>query len=310
MGLFNSTDQFWFVACDNALLILFFHHPCSNIVVISATQLTNINPTSQHDALFTRKACCGGQFRSKHCFPQSNRTFENFLQLVVVDDCHTEHWGPLTHRIEPKFWKKMNFIGHLENVQEDAKKLLQRIGAWEEHGKTGWGPNKTWPIFASGPSDDEAGIVNHNLARKEGRGHSTDSHDKVALFYGDRPDLVEMVTEYYRDDYGFDLLGYKPPVFDYDNKHIASSTVNYRTSPSRHLCWQHHQHHLLWNDAFFVREEMIMYSIVSLPHLWYFWQSVCHSQSAGFITLLNTTLWWKRVYNSKEAALATSFRNL
>jgi hypothetical protein len=41
-------------------------------------------------------------------------------------------------RLDEKWWPYINFVGSLENVEDDSKRLLEQIGAWDDIGKTGW----------------------------------------------------------------------------------------------------------------------------------------------------------------------------
>jgi len=47
-----------------------------------------------------------------------------------------------------KVWKLMDFVGSFNNVQNDTKDLLKRIGAWDQYG-TGWGPDENEDIFGA-----------------------------------------------------------------------------------------------------------------------------------------------------------------
>jgi hypothetical protein len=75
----------------------------------------------------------------------SLRTISGFLELIEY--CYSAHWAPITDRMEEKYWPYINFIGSLENVQVDSQKLLQKIGAWDDIGKTGWGDSGNDRIF-------------------------------------------------------------------------------------------------------------------------------------------------------------------
>lgn len=44
----------------------------------------------------------------------------------------------------------VNFVGSLESAQADSQELLEKIGAWDEIGKTGWGDNGEDRIFSTG----------------------------------------------------------------------------------------------------------------------------------------------------------------
>jgi hypothetical protein len=74
------------------------------------------------------------------------RTMISFVELMKT--CYSTHWAPVSERMEDKYWPYINFVGTLENAEEDAAKLLKKIGAWDAIGKTGWGKNGTEQIFA------------------------------------------------------------------------------------------------------------------------------------------------------------------
>jgi hypothetical protein len=76
----------------------------------------------------------------------SLRTVSGFLELT--DYCYSSHWAPFTDRMEEKYWPYVNFIGSLEHVHVDSQKLLEKIGAWDDIGKTGWGESGNDRFFA------------------------------------------------------------------------------------------------------------------------------------------------------------------
>ena len=69
--------------------------------------------------------------------------------------CKSDQWQLQSHRMEDKYWKYINFIGHMESIQQDSKRLLEQVGAWEEIGALGWGSNGTERIFGSTTHDYE-----------------------------------------------------------------------------------------------------------------------------------------------------------
>ena len=93
--------------------------------------------------------------------------------------------------MEPKFWKQINFVGHMENGKEDAKKLLLRIGAWD-YGKTGWG------------TDGNSSFLDPNV--ESGRNHATNAHDLMLKYY--TPEIERMAFDYLRRDYENEILGF------------------------------------------------------------------------------------------------------
>eukprot|EP00980_Cylindrotheca_fusiformis_P010053 scaffold2220_cov75-Cylindrotheca_fusiformis.AAC.8 len=78
---------------------------------------------------------------------RASQSLKRFVDLI--QDCRASHWNPQSDRMEEKYWKHIDFIGHVENSPYDAKKLLKRIGAWDEIGNSGWGEDGTGRIFAT-----------------------------------------------------------------------------------------------------------------------------------------------------------------
>jgi hypothetical protein len=78
-------------------------------------------------------ACCAGK---EDCV-KATMNFTNFLYTAKV--CDQPFWRPQGRKMEPRFYQLLNFVGHYEHAQQDSKQLLQRIGAWDEYGRNGWG---------------------------------------------------------------------------------------------------------------------------------------------------------------------------
>jgi hypothetical protein len=100
---------------------------------------------------YADRRCCKGKRNTKkgqRCSKQV-QTFSGFV--AVTRSCRDTHWMPqsTTGRLEAKYVPLLNFVGHLETAFEDAKRLLQRVGAWDDHGKTGWGLYGNESIFQS-----------------------------------------------------------------------------------------------------------------------------------------------------------------
>ena len=85
--------------------------------------------------------CCPD---TKECREKAE-TIERFLQTIQT--CHDEHWIPQCRRMESKYWKYINFVGHMENLKCDMKRRLDQIGTWEAWGATGWGPESNRSIL-------------------------------------------------------------------------------------------------------------------------------------------------------------------
>jgi hypothetical protein len=63
---------------------------------------------------------------------QEVKMLDGFVELVR--HCNEAVWRPQGERMEPKYFKTLNFIGRYENIKKDALRLLEQIGAWEEYG--------------------------------------------------------------------------------------------------------------------------------------------------------------------------------
>jgi hypothetical protein len=97
--------------------------------------------------------------------------------------------------MHPRNWKFINFVGHLDNVTRDARCLLERIGAWEKYGATGWG------AFRS------SSFLDQNMAS-----HATSSRGLKEKFY--TSELTQLALEYLQPDYSFEMFNFKKPVLE------------------------------------------------------------------------------------------------
>jgi hypothetical protein len=80
-------------------------------------------------------------------------TFKGFVGRVESGHKNV-HWGAQCDLIDCAKWlPAMDFMGSFENLANDTEALLRRLGAWEEYGMTGWGPDGTSAMFR-GPKND------------------------------------------------------------------------------------------------------------------------------------------------------------
>jgi hypothetical protein len=93
--------------------------------------------------------------------------------------------------MEAKYWKYIDFVGHVENAADDAKQLLKMIGAWEEYGKTGWGAKGDKAIFETS---------------KDSVSHATWAKWRMWQWY--TPELETMVENFYSADYANPVLNF------------------------------------------------------------------------------------------------------
>lgn len=133
---------------------------------------------------YLRSRCC---YLLGQCVPNALASLEGFMNLTA--SCDDIHWRPQGRRMEPKYWPYVNFVGHLETAQVDAKRLLQSLSdgkttAWEEYGASGWGPLGNQAMFDSA----------------DGRAHDTDADSKVQQYYTSLR-FEERVEQFYLSDY-------------------------------------------------------------------------------------------------------------
>jgi hypothetical protein len=87
------------------------------------------------------RACCA---RKQSCVDDALQ-FPTFLDLIMF--CDQPYWRPQGRKMEPRYYSYLNFVGHFESAEQDAQRLLQRIGEWDGYGRTGWGPYTEKAVF-------------------------------------------------------------------------------------------------------------------------------------------------------------------
>jgi hypothetical protein len=120
-----------------------------------------------------------------------------FLDFVRHQPCDNSHWRPQSRRMEPKYWERIDFVGHMETVAQDAERLLRKIGAWEQYGAAGW------PLHHVNGTTTTDGRIFASTG-KSGRKHATGAASKLVQYV--TPTLERALEEYYVADYTHPLL--------------------------------------------------------------------------------------------------------
>ena len=120
-------------------------------------------------------------YTEQWCNGMVTKNFSQFLYEVVPKNAHDPHFEPQYQRIDEKWWPYINFIGTMVNFSNKFKELLQKLGLWEEFGKSGWGVNRLYSITK-------------NTAE-----HATKAAEKLNKYY--TPDLKKYVSKYYANDF-------------------------------------------------------------------------------------------------------------
>jgi len=130
------------------------------------------------------------------------------------------HWLPQSDFFDgTKYYPFVNFVGHFDSLADDAERLLKRIGAWEEHGKTGWGPNGTSPIFDRDNKDGRwhatAHVASPEASSAAGTAVSSSEGerklDKLRKYYRNQA-FFDEVTQFYEEDYRNPIFNLQVPV--------------------------------------------------------------------------------------------------
>lgn len=111
----------------------------------------------------------------------TTKNFSQFLYEIVPQNAHDPHFEPQYQRIDEKWWPYVNFIGTMADFSNKFQELLQKLGLWEEFGKSGWGENGVQPIT------------------KNTAVHATKAAEKMNKYY--TLELKKYVAKYYANDF-------------------------------------------------------------------------------------------------------------
>ncbi len=120
----------------------------------------------------------------------------NFTSLPKIRD--NVHWRTIYSQIDEKWWPYVDFVGKMENLNDDAKKLLSSlysnidgISAWDKIGLFGWNNDESKNCTKALESDGLfLGVPAAN--------HSTKAKEQMMKFY--TPELEALVEKRFKDD--------------------------------------------------------------------------------------------------------------
>lgn len=137
-----------------------------------------------------------GMYMERHCQRhQVDFSFEEFVEIVTSSCKHDPHWSPQIQRIDGPFWQHINFVGKFDTLQEDTRRLLNRLEAWDEFGESGWGPYLNESIFSP---------ATH--AR-----HETGAYEHLEEYYNNSW-VKNKALQFYRRDYACPWFKFKKPI--------------------------------------------------------------------------------------------------
>lgn len=122
--------------------------------------------------------------------------WEVFVLDILPFCVEDEHWRPqvVSSDTASSSLQWINFVGRFDQLALDTRRLLERVGAWEPYGASGW----------SGGA-----IFDHNAARHK---TSSSSRQNIAMYYRNQT-ILDAVWNLYRADYEHPLLNHSLPVF-------------------------------------------------------------------------------------------------
>ena len=85
--------------------------------------------------------------------------------------------------MEDKYWPYINYVGHMESLYDDAKRLLKKIRAWDQYGASGWGANGREEFFG-----DQSAVR-----------HATNATGRLKSYLSDS--LIVRLDRFYAGDY-------------------------------------------------------------------------------------------------------------
>jgi len=142
-------------------------------------------------------------YSTQYCI-DNHRDFGFFLKNITTTVMNV-HWQPIYDKIDGKWWPYINFIGHVQDLNEDARRLLKSLtsetdgmSAWDHWGTTGWG------------GDEHECEQNHTKAflEKNDARHETDAHEKLRKYY--TPELEIFVEEHWKNDFNNPYYEFTP----------------------------------------------------------------------------------------------------
>ena len=110
-----------------------------------------------------KNQCCVRSTHKESCWKMLSH-FGQFLDLI--HGCDQPHWRPQGKRMEPKYFETLNFVGHMDTLQEDANRLLTLIGAWDKYGTEGWSSTTTTSSSSGTSSGIFANRSSHHVTQE------------------------------------------------------------------------------------------------------------------------------------------------
>ena len=243
LGDYPRQQQREFMLSDEWTRAVFVRDPLERLVSAYKYMALLIEPNKPNNPVggIIKNHCCDmnpmrplglSDEEHRHCSklpPYSTPlTDENFPFGVFVEhflpNCHDLHWTTQSDRMSPKSWNLINFVGRFESLKDDTHELLKRIGAFEEFGRQGWGPNNE-AIFESNTATHATNTYMSKIEKVWSQYYFEPS-DSIDNDKGEKSDSKKMsevgrlALDFYREDYDFILPNSSESLFQQDPRAI------------------------------------------------------------------------------------------
>ena len=156
------------------------------------------DPKDRFLSTFLDEIMSGDASIAQSCCPEGDNCLDTYKTMTdfatLIQTCDDKHWIPVSKWIDSKFFPTLNFVGHLENAELDARTLLELIGAWDSFGLSGWGEHGNEAIFEINDELTDATAI-----------ASFGSWDLMSKLFS--PRLESTLELYYEEDYSIHELG-------------------------------------------------------------------------------------------------------
>lgn len=99
--------------------------------------------------------------------------------------------------VAPKYWERINYIGHFETAYEDTQRLLVNLGAWEDYGASGW----------TGRDGQDGAIFDPRQKAL----HGTKAQDERSKEHYFTATTRQLILKHYMSDYQSPWLNFRQP---------------------------------------------------------------------------------------------------
>lgn len=207
LGHYNATQQIEFMSSPDWTRAIFVRDPLQRLLSAfldkahrkqpyiqqHCCNMANVRSRNMQNKIF-RDQCLALSRLSRDDTAPDFQTFPfaNFVNGFLFQ-CDDPHWRPQAKRMLSRNWEKINFVGHFETLEQDARRLLEHLQAWDDYGSTGWGKNGNFGFF-----------------ERNDAAHLTSAGTQQEELY--TPEILKTVHRYLQPDFDHKLFNFSRPL--------------------------------------------------------------------------------------------------